>query len=58
MFLGGVLGVDKVDIINYLAPTIMLKDKKDKIYSIGVGYTSNKTISIQGGLYWKLKFKK
>ncbi len=58
LFLGGVLGFDKVDIINYAAPTIMLKDKKDKIYSIGVGYNSNKTISIQGGLYWKLKFKK
>jgi hypothetical protein len=57
-YFGGVIGFDKVDIINFAGPTLMLKDKKDKVYSLGIGYNNAKTLSIQGGMYWKIKFKK
>lgn len=58
LFFGGVLGFDKIDIVNFAAPSILLKDKKDKVYSFSVGYNGNKTISLQGGLYWRIKLKK
>lgn len=58
LFVGGNIGFDKVNIINYAGPTLVLKDKKDKLYSLGVGYSGNKTLSIQGGMYWKIKLKK
>ena len=57
MFIGGVAGFDKVNIVNFVGPSIMLKDKKDKVYSLGIGYTNPKTVSIQGGIYWKIKLK-
>ena len=57
-FIGGVAGFDRVNIVNFVGPSLLIKDKKDKIYSIGVGYSNAKTISIQGGIYWKIKLKK
>lgn len=57
LYLGGVIGFDKVDIINFAGPSAMLKDKKDRVYSIGIGYNNAKAISVQAGMYWKLKFK-
>lgn len=58
VFLGGNIGFDNVNIINYVGPTVLVKDKKDKLYSLGVGYSGNKAISVQGGMYWKIKLKK
>ncbi len=58
VFLGGNIGFDNVNIINYAGPTVLVKDKKDKLYSLGVGYSGNKAISVQGGMYWKIKLKK
>lgn len=58
MFIGGNIGFDNVNIVNYAGPTLVLKDKKDKMYSLGIGYSGNKTISVQGGMYWKIKLKK
>jgi hypothetical protein len=58
MFIGGVAGFDKVNIVNFVGPSLLLKDKKDKVYSLGVGYSNAKTLSIQGGIYWKIKLKK
>lgn len=58
LFVGGVLGFDKVNIINFAGPTLVLKDKQDKLYSLGVGYSNSKSITIQGGIYWKIKLKK
>jgi hypothetical protein len=57
-YLGGTIGFDKVDIINFAGPTLMLIDKKDRVYSLGAGYNNAKTLSIQGGMYWRLKLKK
>lgn len=58
LFVGGVLGFDKTNIINFAGPTLVLKDKQDKLYSLGVGYSNSKSLSIQGGIYWKIKLKK
>jgi hypothetical protein len=58
VFIGGVAGFDKVNIVNFVGPSLLIKDKKDKVYSIGVGYSNAKTVSIQGGIYWKIKLKK
>lgn len=58
LFIGGVLGFDKVTFVNFAGPSLVLKDKRDKLYSLGVGYNNSKTIAIQGGIYWKIKLKK
>jgi|688.fasta_scaffold28975_7 hypothetical protein len=58
LYIGGVAGFDRVNIVNYVGPTLTLKTKKDKLYSLGVGYGTNKQISIQGGIFWKIKLKK
>lgn len=57
-FIGGVAGFDKVNLVNFVGPSLLIKDKKDKMYLIGIGYSNAKTVSIQGGIYWKIKLKK
>lgn len=58
VYVGGVIGFDKANIINFAGPSMLFKNKKDNIYSLGVGYTNAKTVAIQGGIYWKIKLKK
>jgi hypothetical protein len=58
LYIGGVLGFDKVNIVNFAGPSFILKTKKDHMYSLGVGYSNNQVVSIQGGVYWKIKLKK
>jgi hypothetical protein len=58
LYFGGVLGFDKVNIVNFAGPSFILKTKKDHMYSLGIGYSNNQTVSIQGGVYWKIKLKK
>jgi hypothetical protein len=58
IYIGLVGGFDKATVVNFAGPSIMLKTKTDKVYSIGVGYSASKVVSIQGGLYWKIKLKK
>lgn len=58
LYFGGVLGFDKVNIVNFAGPSFILKTKKDHMYSLGIGYSNNKTVSIQGGIYWKITLKK
>lgn len=57
-YIGAVGGFDKVNIVNFVGPTLVLKTKKDKLYSLGVGYGTNKQISIQGGIFWRIKLGK
>jgi len=57
-FIGGVMGFDKVNIVNFAGPTFLFKTKKDKIYSLGIGYSLSKQLNVQGGLYWKIGKKK
>lgn len=58
VYIGLVAGFDKQNVVNFAGPTLMLKTKTDKVYSIGVGYSASKEVSIQGGIYWKIKLKK
>lgn len=53
-FIGGVMGFDKVNIVNFVGPTLLFKTKKDKVFSVGIGYSLQKQVSVQGGLYWKI----
>jgi len=58
VYIGGVAGFDKTNIVNFVGPTLVFKTKKDKMFSIGVGYGTNQNLSIQGGMYWKISLKK
>jgi hypothetical protein len=57
VYVGLTTGFDKIKVINYVGPTILLKTKTDKLYSVGFGYTGNNNMSLQGSLYWKIKLK-
>jgi len=58
MFVGFQMGLDKKDIFNYGGLGLLYKDKKDKIFSLGIGINSNQMPTIMGGVYWKIKLKK
>lgn len=58
IYIGMVMGVDKVNVVNFVGPSMVIKNKKDNMYSFGVGYNSVNTISLQGGIFWKIKLKK
>lgn len=58
LYVGGIIGADRVVGFNYFGPTFVLKTKSDNMYSLGVGFNNNKTLSLQGGIYWKIKLKK
>jgi hypothetical protein len=58
VYIGGVAGFDRTNIINFLGPNFVLKTKKDKMFSLGFGYGLNKNISVQAGMYWKISLKK
>lgn len=58
VYIGGVAGFDKTNIVNFFGPTLVLKTKKDKMFSLGVGYGTNQNLSLQGGIYWKISLKK
>ena len=55
IYVGGILGGDKVNPINYIGPALLLKTKQNHIYTISAGYGNNKTLSLQGGIFWKIK---
>lgn len=58
LYIGGVTGFDKTNIINFVGPSLLLKTKQDRVYSLGVGYGTDKNVSIQAGIYWKIKLGK
>lgn len=55
---GGTMGVDKVNLVNFIGPTLNIKTKKDKVYGISLGINNSKSLTIQGTMLWKIKFKK
>lgn len=57
-YFGGTMGFDKQNIVNFAGPSLLLKTKKDQIYSLGVGYSGDKQIGVMGSIYWKIKLKK
>jgi len=58
LFFGLQGGFDKKEIVNYGGLGLLYKDKKDKVFNLGLGINSNKQPTIMGGVYWKIKLKK
>lgn len=58
MFIGFQMGFDKKDIINYGGLSLLYKDKKDKIFGLGLGINSNGQPTIMGNMNWKIQLKK
>lgn len=59
LYVGPNMGYDKIYGFNYLGAAAIYKDKKDRLYSLGVGTNSTtKSTMIQGGMYIKIKLNK
>lgn len=58
LFVGAVAGFDRVKVVNFVGPSLLLKTKKEHIYSLSVGLGPNSALSVQGGIYWKIRLKK
>lgn len=58
LYIGGTLGVDSKSPINFIGPTLMLKTKSDRVYTVSAGYGLDHTVIVQGGLLWKIKLHK
>jgi len=43
--------------ISYFGPSLVLKTKKDKMYTAGVGYTIEQGFGVKAGVLWKIKLK-
>ncbi len=57
-YMGGIIGVNKDKYMNFIGPSILVKNKKDCVFSLSAGFDDSKTISIQGGIYKEIKFGK
>ena len=58
VYLGFNSQFSKPDFVNSVGGSILLKTKNDKIFQLGAGVTSqNLSPYINGGIYWKVKFK-
>jgi hypothetical protein len=53
-YLGSELGLNNQTVFTSFSPSLLLKTKKDRIFSIGVGLGPNQSIQCQGGVYIKL----
>lgn len=58
LYIGGTVGFDTKSPINFVGPTLMLKTKSDRVYLLSAGYGVDQRTIIQGGLLWKIKFRK
>ena len=58
MFAGFQMGFDKKDLINYGGLSLLYKDKKDKIFGLGLGINSKGQPTLMGSMNWKIQLKK
>jgi len=58
LYVGGLVGFDRTNIVNFLGPNLTLKTKKDKMFSLGGGLGLNKNLTIQAGMSWKISLRK
>jgi hypothetical protein len=59
VYVGGNIGYDKIYGFNYIGGTAIYKDKRDRMYSLGIGTNSvTKSTMGQVGLYIKIRVKK
>ena len=53
-YLGSELGLNNQTVFTSFSPSLLLKTKKDRIFSVGIGLGPNQSIQCQGGVYIKL----
>lgn len=62
LYIGGGLNFDKVNLLNSAYGGLLLKTKKDHIYGLNIGLSTqfNESVTpfIGGAMYWKIKWKK
>lgn len=66
IYIGGGVGLDKVNLFNQVSAGFLLKTKSDKIYGLSIGISNTNINSlqpeitpfIQGSLYWKIRLRK
>jgi hypothetical protein len=66
IYIGGGVGLDKVNLFNQVSAGFLLKTKSDKIYGVSVGISNTNINSLQpeitpfieGSLYWKIRLRK
>lgn len=56
-YAGGTMGVDKINLVNFIGPTFNIKTKKDNVYGVSIGINNNKSVTILGTVLWRLKRK-
>lgn len=54
IYLGSELGLNNQTVFTSFSPSLLLKTKKDRIFSVGVGIGPNQSVQCQGGVYIKL----
>lgn len=54
VYLGGQLGLNNQSGFTSVGPSVVIKTKKDKLFSVGVGLGPNNTVQYQGGVYIKI----
>lgn len=57
LYIGIEAGGSKINPINYFGPALVLKTKKDQMYSAGLGYTVDQGFGVKAGILWKIKIK-
>lgn len=66
IYIGGGIGLDKVNLFNQAKAGLLLKTKSDKIYGLSVGISNTNINTLQpeitpfleGSIYWKIRLRK
>lgn len=61
LYVGVNTSVVRQDLFNSVGAGLLYKDRKDKVFSLGLGVQQSPSVNltpyIQGGIYWKIKLK-
>jgi hypothetical protein len=56
-YIGGLIGAHKPNLA-MAGASLIIKNKKDQLYGINAGYTSNLDLFVQGTVLWKIRLKR
>lgn len=56
-YVGGLIGAHKPN-TTMAGVSLLIKNKKDQLYGVNAGYTSNLNLFVQGTMLWKIKLKR
>ena len=54
-YLGATVLSGKQNLLNFVGPSLLIQTKKEKIYTLSLGWDNNKSTAVSAGIYWKLK---